>query len=73
VASAVVVYVVSRRLGDARDPTPHRVALSAVAGGVWPLLVLGAAEFSSWAACCNAAAHLEPVPELVGAGVVPLR
>ena len=65
------------------SPAPRRslppavgiVALSLVAGALWPLLLLGAVEFSSVAAASSAAAHLES-PEhrlLSNAPVVPLR
>ncbi|ANE78811.1 hypothetical protein A7U43_05220 [Mycobacterium adipatum] len=74
VVGTAVVYVASRRLNDPRNPAPHVLILSAVAGALWPMLLLGAVEFSSLMACSSAAAHLKSeAPELVGAGVVPLR
>ena len=74
VVSTAVVYVTSRRLNDPRNPAPHILILSAVAGALWPMLLLGAVEFSSLVACSNAASHLKADgAELVGAGVVPLR
>jgi hypothetical protein len=74
VVSTAVVYVASRRLNDPRNPAPHILVLSAVAGALWPMLLLGAVEFSSLVACSSAASHLKTdSPELVGAGVVPLR
>lgn len=74
VIGAAVVYVASRRLNDPRNPAPHILVLSAVAGALWPLLLLGAVEFSSLMACSTAASHLKAdSPELVGAGVVSLR
>lgn len=74
VVSTAVVYVASRRLNDPSNPAPHILMLSAVAGLLWPMLLLGAVEFSSLAACSSAASHLRTDgPELVGAGVVPLR
>lgn len=75
--SAVAIYVASRRVGAKYGPVPYQFALSAVAGALWPLLVLGAVEFSSVAAASSAASHLESLednpPVLVSAGVVPLR
>lgn len=74
VVGTAVVYVASRRLNDPRNPAPHVLILSAVAGALRPMLLLGAVEFSSLMACSSAAAHLKSeAPELVGAGVVPLR
>jgi hypothetical protein len=75
--SAVVIYVASRRMGTEHEPVPYQFALSAAAGALWPLLLLGAVEFSSVAAASSAASHLESLegtqPVLVSAGVVPLR
>lgn len=74
VVSTAVVYLTSRRLSDPGISAGHRMALSAAAGALWPLLLIGAVEFSSLAAASSAAAHLKPEPaELVSAGVVPLR
>jgi hypothetical protein len=47
--AAVVVFVASARLGDERRPTPERFGLSLAAGAVWPVILLGLAEFSSFA------------------------
>jgi hypothetical protein len=46
-ATAVVAFVASKLLGDARRPATHRVSLSLVAGAIWPMLVLGLVELSS--------------------------
>jgi ABC-type spermidine/putrescine transport system permease subunit II len=48
-AAAVVVFVASARLGD--EPRPHgqRMGLSLAAGVVWPVILLGLAELSSFA------------------------
>lgn len=74
VVGTAVVYVTSRRLNDPRNPATHLLILSAVAGALWPMLLLGAVEFSSLVACSSAASHLKSdAPELVGAGVIPLR
>lgn len=47
--AAVVVFIASARLGDERRPTPERFGLSLAAGAVWPVILLGLAEFSSFA------------------------
>ncbi|MCV7355338.1 hypothetical protein [Mycolicibacterium fluoranthenivorans] len=76
--SAVVIYMASRHMGSKYEPVPHQFALSAGAGALWPLLILGAVEFSSVAAASSAASHVESVDGsshhlLVSATVVPLR
>ncbi|WP_304111751.1 hypothetical protein [Mycolicibacterium bacteremicum] len=74
VVSTAIIYGASRRLNDQNSPAPHGLVLSAVAATLWPLLLLGAVEFSSVAVASSAANHLKSEPaELVGAGVVPLR
>lgn len=47
--AAVVVFVVSARLGDEPRPAGQRIGLSLAAGVVWPVILLGIAEFSSFA------------------------
>jgi hypothetical protein len=51
VASAIVTtgvaLVASRPLVDEHSPATHRLSLAAVAGLLWPVMLLGAAEFSS--------------------------
>ena len=72
--SAVGIFVASRRVGG-HNPVPYQFILSAAAGALWPLLILGAVEFSSVAAASSAAVHLD-APEdhlLFTAPVVPLR
>lgn len=60
--SAVVIYMASRHMGGSKyEPVPHQFALSAGAGALWPLLILGAVEFSSVAAASSAASHVESV------------
>lgn len=77
--SAAIICLASRRLGGQNEPVPHRFALSAGAGALWPLLILGAFEFSSVAVASSAASHLESpnslnsTPLIVNAPVVPLR
>ncbi|KAA0097597.1 hypothetical protein CIW49_17220 [Mycolicibacterium sp. P1-18] len=55
--AAVVVFVASARLGDERRPTPQRFGLSLAAGAVWPVILLGLAEFSSFAMYAKAHQH----------------
>jgi hypothetical protein len=49
IGSAVVVFVLSARLGDERRPTLERIGLSLATGAVWPVILLGLAELSSFA------------------------
>jgi hypothetical protein len=49
VMAAAVVFAVSARLGDERRPTGERIGLSLAAGAVWPVILLGLAELSSFA------------------------
>jgi heme/copper-type cytochrome/quinol oxidase subunit 2 len=49
IVAAFVVFLVSARLGDERRPTPERFGLSVAAGIVWPVILLGVAELSSFA------------------------
>jgi hypothetical protein len=58
-AAAVVVFVASARLGDERRPTPQRLGLSLAAGAVWPVILLGLAELSSFAMYAKAHQHDE--------------
>jgi hypothetical protein len=53
VVVAVVLYTVISHFADFRSPTPHPLGLSIAAGAVWPLLLLGAVEFSSLAVCAK--------------------
>ncbi|MCV7132857.1 hypothetical protein H7J06_07635 [Mycobacterium hodleri] len=55
--AAVVVFVASARLGDERRPPPERFGLSLAAGAVWPVILLGLAEFSSFAVYAKAHQH----------------
>lgn len=77
VISAVLIFAASRAVNGQQEPAPHQFALSAVAGALWPLLVLGAVEFSSVAAASSAASHMgvqdSNAHMLVPAPVVPLR
>jgi hypothetical protein len=49
IVAAAVVFGVSARLGDERRPTGERIGLSLAAGAVWPVILLGLAELSSFA------------------------
>lgn len=62
--AAVIVYVVSTRLGDERRPVAELVGLSLAAGAVWPVILLGLVEFSSFAMYAKAHEHDED-PERV--------
>lgn len=57
--AAVVVFVASARLGDERRPAGQRLGLSAAAGVVWPVIVLGVAEVGSFAVYAKAHQHDE--------------
>ena len=57
--AAVVVFLASARLGDERRPGPQRFGLSLVAGAVWPVILLGLAEYSSFAMYAKAHQHDE--------------
>jgi hypothetical protein len=75
--STVLICVVSKHMGGADDTVPNRFALSAGAAALWPLLILGAVEFSSVAVASSAASHLESLDGSTHlaftAPVVPLR
>ena len=57
--AAVVVFVTSARLGDERRPGPERLGLSLAAGALWPVLLLGLAEYGSIAMYAKAHKHDE--------------
>jgi heme/copper-type cytochrome/quinol oxidase subunit 2 len=57
VATTVIVFVASARLGDEPQPTPRRLALSAAAGLVWPVMLLGLAELTSVAVYAKVHEH----------------
>jgi hypothetical protein len=63
--SSAIAFVAARHLGDRRLPTVQTLALSLLAGAVWPLLVLGAIEVSSVAALSAARSWRKPreIPE----------
>jgi hypothetical protein len=41
-------YAASRRWNDRQSPAPHPLWVSVLAGAVWPLLLVGIAELSSF-------------------------
>jgi hypothetical protein len=46
-ATALITFVMSKRLVDRRRPAPHPAAGSLMAGALWPLLLVGALELGS--------------------------
>jgi short subunit fatty acids transporter len=69
-----ITFAASRRLGE-RTATPLSVFfVSIVAGALWPVLLIGAAELSSLAAYSTAETWLvRPDPDNFGDAVIPLR
>lgn len=59
IVTAVVVFVASKWVGDERRPATHRVSLSVAAGVVWPLLLLGVFELSSYVLYTKVAQRVE--------------
>lgn len=55
--AAAVVFVLSARLGDEPRPLPQRTFLSLAAGVVWPVILLGVVEVSSFAMYAKAHEH----------------
>jgi hypothetical protein len=72
--TTVITFAASRRLGD-RTATPLSVfCVSVIAGALWPVLLIGAAELSSLAAYSTAETWLvTPDPDHFGDVVVPLH
>lgn len=56
-ASAVIVFALSVRMNAGLRPVPHRMLLSLASGAMWPLLLIGAAEFGSFAAYAKVHEH----------------
>ncbi len=54
---AVVAFFASARLGEERRPTGERLVLSLAAGLVWPVILLGLAEVSSFAVYAKVHEH----------------
>lgn len=57
--SAVAVFVLSDRMSDERRPVAHRALLSMCAGAIWPVLLIGIAEFGSFAVYAKTREHAE--------------
>jgi hypothetical protein len=49
IVAAIIVFAVSARLGDEPRPTGELIGLSLAAGVVWPVILLGLVELSSFA------------------------
>ena len=47
VLATLGMYAASRRWNDRHSPAPHPLWVSVIAGGVWPLLIVGFVELSS--------------------------
>jgi len=59
IVTAVVVFLASKCVGDELRPATHRVSLSVAAGVVWPVLLLGMFELSSFVLYTKVAQHVE--------------
>lgn len=55
--TTAVVFFASKRLGDERRPVLQRIALSLAAGAVWPVMLIGVVEISSFAAYAKVHEH----------------
>jgi hypothetical protein len=55
--TTVLVLFASERLGDERRPVLQRSALSLAAGVVWPVMMIGVVEISSFAAYAKVHEH----------------
>ena len=73
--TTAITFLVSRRLGDRTRPVRDVLAVSVLAGAVWPFLLLGLIELSSVAVYSTAETWLViPDPEdLFNDVVVPMR
>ncbi|WP_140700217.1 hypothetical protein [Mycolicibacterium hodleri] len=56
---ALAIFLLSPRLGEERRPTAERAGLSLAAGVVWPVILLGVVELSSFAIYAKAHEHDE--------------
>ena len=59
VLAAVAAFIASARLGVERPPASERVGLSLAAGAVWPVILLGMAELSSFALYAKVHEHAD--------------
>jgi hypothetical protein len=62
---ATGVFVATAYFSDFRSPAPHPMGMSFVAGALWPLLLLGIAEFSSLALFARVQSKAEPETEVL--------
>jgi hypothetical protein len=53
-------YTAARHLNDRREPAPHPLWVSVVAGLLWPLLLVGLVELSSLVVVTKAQSKAEP-------------
>jgi hypothetical protein len=58
VLTTAITFVAARRLGDRTRPVMHILFFSMLAGALWPVLLLGAAELSSVVAYSTAESWL---------------
>ena len=52
--ATTVVFVAGHRIGEPGLPAGYRFLLSVAAGSIWPLLLIGAVEFTSMAVYSSA-------------------
>ncbi len=62
VVVAAGLYTVTAHFSDFRSPASHPLGISVLAGALWPLLLLGMAEFSSLAVLAKAREKANPKP-----------
>lgn len=55
--TSTIVFIASMRLGDERRPALERTSLSLAAGAVWPVMLIGVVEISSFAAYAKVHEH----------------
>lgn len=60
VVVTVALFTVTSHFCDFRSPAPHPFGLSLLGGAIWPVLLLGAAEFSSVAMCAKVQSKATP-------------
>jgi hypothetical protein len=83
IVATAVVFVAGNRLCEPGLPISYRLTLSVAAGLIWPLLLIGAVEFTSMAMYSSAEqfAHVKgsgyPLPEMdaeqTNGDIVPIR
>jgi ribose/xylose/arabinose/galactoside ABC-type transport system permease subunit len=59
VLAALAAFIASARLGVERPPASERIGLSLAAGAVWPVILLGVAELSSFALYAKVHEHAD--------------